>query len=182
MLRELVVAPVLEQARGLRAHLPLARRELAPGVHVLAHLVDDPGLVVLLLLGREPLAFVEDHLGLLRAALALLRPGNRSDERHAPALVEDAVGRLPVRVQLPVDGRVLVRRVQDGPFEERRHQRLAPDCKRQPPASLAVRRVDELRGEIGHRLDGNRDVLRTEFGHGPLAAFNRWVMARLHGG
>ena len=66
---ELVVPPVLEQAGGFRGDLPLARiGQGTPSVHVAAHLVDDGGGIVLLLLGREALALVEDHLVLLARA------------------------------------------------------------------------------------------------------------------
>ena len=59
---ELVMPPVLEQARRLRRDLPLVGiRQCPPLVHVLAHLVDDRGGVVLLLLRREALALVEDE-------------------------------------------------------------------------------------------------------------------------
>ena len=60
---EAVVAPVPEQARGLRGHPPLPRvRQPAPGADLAADAVDDPGvLLVLLLAGGEPLALVEDQ-------------------------------------------------------------------------------------------------------------------------
>ena len=38
---ELVVSPVLEESRRLRRHLPLAGRQVAPGVDLAADLVDD---------------------------------------------------------------------------------------------------------------------------------------------
>ena len=59
---EPVMSPMLEQARRLRGHPPVTRiRTLTPVVHLVTDAVDDLGvLFVLLLLGREALAFVED--------------------------------------------------------------------------------------------------------------------------
>ena len=48
---ELVMAPVLKKPRGLRRDLPLVGiGQGSPGVHVTAHLIDDRGGIVLLLL------------------------------------------------------------------------------------------------------------------------------------
>jgi len=55
-----VVPPVLEKAGGFRGDQPLVGvGQRPPGVHVAAHIVDKRGGVVLLLLCREPFAFVE---------------------------------------------------------------------------------------------------------------------------
>ena len=58
---ELVMAPVLKQAGRLRRDLPLIGiGQGPPCVHMTADLIDDRSGIVLLLLGRKPLAFVED--------------------------------------------------------------------------------------------------------------------------
>src|SRR4029079_18561542 len=79
-------------------------------------LVDDRGLGVLLLLGRDPLGLLEDDLSLLPGSL--LRPRNGRQERCAPSPVNDVVRRLPVVLQVPMLARVLVRRIEDRVFEE----------------------------------------------------------------
>ena len=116
---ELVMPPMLEQPGRLRRDLPLAGiGQGAPRVHVAAHLVDDRGRVVLLLLGREPLAFVEDDFLLRGDLLALLRLRDRRDELGPPAVFDDLLRRLPVLVQLPMPLRAFVGRVQDRVVEE----------------------------------------------------------------
>src|SRR5206468_3028356 len=92
---ELVVSPVLEQASGLGADVPLARvRQRPPLVHVAAYLVDHRGRVVLLLRGGEAFTFIEDELRLLR--LALLGLGDRGDEFGPAARFDDLLGWLAV--------------------------------------------------------------------------------------
>ena len=60
-----MVPPVLEQARGFRADLPLVGvRQGPPHIHVLTHFIDDGGRIVLLFLGGEAFPLVEDYLGL----------------------------------------------------------------------------------------------------------------------
>ena len=47
---ELMVTPMLKQARSLRRHLPLVRvRDVSPLVNELAHLIDNRRVVLLLL-------------------------------------------------------------------------------------------------------------------------------------
>ena len=118
---ELVMPPVLEQARRLRRDLPLVRvrQARATASTLLAHLVDDRRRVVLLRLGREPLALVENNSSCLRRALALLRLRDRRDELGAAAALDDLLRRLPVCVQLPVPRRALVGGVEDRVVEER---------------------------------------------------------------
>jgi hypothetical protein len=90
---ERVMAPVLQQPGGLRRHVPLARvGQLAPDIHALPQLIDDRRRVVLLLLGREPFALVEDNVALGRGPLPLFRLGDRRDEFGAAAPADD----LPV--------------------------------------------------------------------------------------
>ena len=98
---ELVMPPVLEEARRLRRHLPLVRiGQGTPRVHVAADLVDDRGRVVLLLLGRKPLAFVE-YESLLCRGLALLRLRDRRDE-FAPRRVSMICWWAARLVELPM--------------------------------------------------------------------------------
>ncbi len=116
---ERVAAPVLQQPRRLRRDQPLLRiAQAAPAVHVLADLVDDRGGVVLLLLGGEAVAAVQDQPALVRAPPPFLRLRHRGDQLRAAPQLEDAVGRLSVRVQFPMPGGMIVGRVQDRAVEE----------------------------------------------------------------
>ena len=116
---ELVVPPVVEQACGLRGDPPVGTGQPAPLVHAVAHALDHPHQLVLLpFVVRPPAGIIEAEIGLFRALLA--GGGDRRDEGHGTAAVDDAVGGLPVLVQLPVPRRVLVRRVQDRLFEKPR--------------------------------------------------------------
>ena len=85
---ELVMSPVLQQARGFGRYLPVRRRQAAPLVYVLAQLIDDRRRVILLLFRRKPFAFVEDHLLLFRGSLALapMLRGLRKVARVCPHL------------------------------------------------------------------------------------------------
>ena len=117
---ELVVPPVLEQPGGFRRHLPLVGiGQGPPRVHMSPDLVDDRGRVVLLLLGREALPFVEDKALSAPQLLALLRLRDRRDELGTAPGVDDLLGGLAGLVQLPVPRRVLVGGVQDRLVEER---------------------------------------------------------------
>ena len=123
---EPMAAPMLQQPRCLRRHLPRGRiGKLAPSIHALPHAADECGQVVLLSIGPKRLrSGIEDDL-LLLDTLLLLRPRDRRDEGDLTALGEDLVRRLAAGVKLPVAGRVLVGRVQDRLLEEgsRRHSR-----------------------------------------------------------
>ena len=114
---ELVVAPMLEQAGGLRGNPPPGARQPAPLVHAVAHALDHPHqLVLLTVLVRRGAGIVQAQLGLSRASLA--GGGNRRDERHGAPAVDDPVGGLAALVQFPVPRRVLVRRIQDRLLKE----------------------------------------------------------------
>ena len=89
---ELMVSPVLEQSSRLRRHLPLAGRQMAPGIDLAADLVDDGRQVVGLLLRRQAASLVEDQFLLLRASPPLLRLGDGGDELGSAAPLE----RFPV--------------------------------------------------------------------------------------
>jgi hypothetical protein len=111
---ERVVSPMLEQPCRLRRHLPLARIwQVAPVGDVLADFIDDRGRVVLLLGGRNILRTAQDHLLLVLRQAALLRLRHRRDELGAAPALDDAVGRLVVRVQLPMPARAGIGRIQD---------------------------------------------------------------------
>src|SRR5690606_4117488 len=116
---EAVVAPMLEKPRRLGGYTPLALGQAAPRVYRAADLIDDRRELVLLLLGRKALAFVEAQLRLRSSACPLFRLRDRRDERNLAALLDDPLGRLTVLVELPVAARVLVWRIQDGLVEER---------------------------------------------------------------
>jgi len=116
---ERIVAPVLEQARRLGRHAPQRRiLDGAPPVDALAQVVDDRRRVVLLSFRREAGAFVEDNRHLAGRRLALARLGNGRDELCPAATLDDLLRRLALLVEFPVAVRVVVRRVQDGLFEE----------------------------------------------------------------
>src|SRR5690242_419514 len=75
---ELMMAPMLEQARCFRRHAPLVGIwQPAPSVDVGPYLVDDRGGVIFLRLGRQPLAAVEDEAGLAWITAPPLRLRNR---------------------------------------------------------------------------------------------------------
>ena len=96
---EPMAAPMLQEPRRLRRHLPGAGiGKLAPPIHARADAADERGQVVLLRLGTECLrGLVEDDLGLPRATLLRLR--DRRDERDLASLVADLVRRLAARVE-----------------------------------------------------------------------------------
>src|SRR5687768_3391020 len=71
------------------------------------------GRVVLLFLGREPLALVEDDDLLLGRVLPLPRLRDRRDELGATATLDDPLCRLTMVIQLPMPRRVIVWRVKD---------------------------------------------------------------------
>jgi hypothetical protein len=75
-----------------------------------ADFIDDRGGVVLLLLGREPLAFVEDK-SCLCGSLALLRLWDRRDEFGTASIVDDLLRGLPRLIEFPAPPRVFVGRV-----------------------------------------------------------------------
>ena len=148
---EPVAAPVPQEPRGLGRHAPGVRiGKLPPAIHALADAADQRSQVVLLRLGFERLrGRVEDHLAL--DAFALLRLRDRRDELDLASLREDLVRRLTARVELPVAGRVLVRRVQDRLLEESGvHLASGRPTERQSPAlasgvPTAAPRLNELR-------------------------------------
>src|SRR5689334_12201775 len=101
---ELVVTPMLEETLGVGRNFPIVGvGEAAPLVNIVAKLVDDGrSRVVLLLLGREPFAFVKNYLLLLRRALAFSGLRNGCDELGAAATVDNPLRRLAVFIELPV--------------------------------------------------------------------------------
>ena len=125
---ELVVAPMMQQAGGLRRNPPPGTGQPAPLVHAVTHALDHPHqLVLLTVLVRRAAGIIHTQLALSRALLA--GGGNRRDERYGTPTVDYMVGGLPVLVQFPVPRRVLVRRIQDRLFEERlRHAVIVIPC------------------------------------------------------
>ena len=107
-----VAAPVPQQARRLGRHAPGALGQAPPAVDGLTHAVDEPGQVVLLVVGRDRLrGLVGDQPQLLLVALPGL--GDRRDVGRRSTAADDAVRGPVVLVELPVAPRVLVGRVQD---------------------------------------------------------------------
>ncbi len=112
-----VVAPVAQEARGLRRNPPRALGQSPPVVDGVADAGDERGQVVLLPAGPDRLrGLVGDQFQLPGAAFP--RGGDRRDVRRGPPRVDDAAGRPVALVQLPVAPRVLVGRVQDRPCVE----------------------------------------------------------------
>ena len=100
---ESVMPPVLEQSLRLGGDPPPVRVRLpAPFVNLATDAVDDFGvLCVLLLAGREALAFVEDQPLLFGLAATLLRLGDGRDELGAASALDDLLGRLAVVCRAP---------------------------------------------------------------------------------
>ena len=119
---ELVISPVLQQTCRLRRYPPLLLRQHPPLVDLIADTVDQCGVVVLLLFGRESLPLVEDNLLLSIPPLPRLR--NRCDELRPPSSLDNFLRRLARLVQLPVAGRVEVRRIENRLFEESVRHRI----------------------------------------------------------
>ena len=109
---ELVMPPVLEQAGRFRRDLPLVG--VGPGPpprHLASNLIDERGRVVLLFLGGEPFAFVEDDRLLRGGPLAFLRFGDGRDELRTAASLDDPLSRLAVIIEFPMAVGILVGRV-----------------------------------------------------------------------
>ena len=116
---ESVMTPVLQQAGSLRGDAPVGRIwDLAPTVHLVADTVDDRGVGVLLLLGRQPLALIKDEVRLFGLALLLPRGRDRSYELSRAAAINDLLRRLAARVELPMSSGVVVGRIQDRTFKK----------------------------------------------------------------
>ena len=117
---ELVMPPVLQQARGFWCDAPVVGAlDAAPLVHLLADGVDHGrGFFVFLGLGGKSGIVVEQKRGLCRLALALLGLGDGGDELCPTASLKNLLGRLALRIELPVTRRVVVGRIEDGVLEE----------------------------------------------------------------
>jgi len=86
---------------------------------VVAEFVDDGrGLLVLLLLGGEPLAFVENQVLLIALPFAFPWFRNGRDELGLAPGFDDLLRRLALVIKLPVALRVLIGRVENRPLEE----------------------------------------------------------------
>jgi len=94
--------------------VPVVRvRQATPLIDMASEFVDIRCRVVLLVVTRQPFAFVEHHLLLCRPASPFPRLWNRSNELRSAATLDDALRRLPVAVQLPMSFRTFIRRVED---------------------------------------------------------------------
>ncbi len=114
-----VAAPMFQEPSRFRRDEPLLRvTQVSPRLDVGPELVDDRGGVVLLLVRREVVAGVEGHRHLVRRFATLLGLRNRRDQLGPTPGLNEAVGRLPFSVKLPVPTRVAIRRIQDRPFEK----------------------------------------------------------------
>ena len=157
-----MMAPVLEQPGSLRGDAPITRIwQCTPAIHVDPELIDDRRRVILLVFRRQAPALIEDQFFLLSAAAFLgFRDGR--NERDRTTLLDDPVGRLARRVEFPVVGWVLVRRVEDWLLEEGNAHGRAP-CRlrvdRVKLVSLIVQRVP-ARGLLTHVVRQLHDFLR----------------------
>lgn len=123
---------MLKQPRSLRCNPPLSSRQLAPGIHLHANRIDDGGVVVLLFLSAEPLAFIKNQTLL---AFAFAGFGYGCDEVRPAATFNDFLCWLAFFVQLPVATGVLVGRVKDRLLEKEIGHPVAcycwfSDCRR----------------------------------------------------
>ena len=110
---------MLEKTCGFGGDLPLVWvRPAAPLIYMMAKLVDDRGLIVLLLFSGKPLAFVENDLLLIRLPLALPRPGNWRNELRAASRFDNPLRRLALVIKLPVADRFVIGRIENRPLEE----------------------------------------------------------------
>ncbi len=149
---ELVMPPVLKQAGRFRRDLPLAGvGQGAPRIHMAAHLVDDRGGIVLLLLGGEALAFVEDNLLLARELFRFFGLGMGVMNSARRRCLDDLLRGLPCLIQLPVPQRTFVGGVQDRVVEERvgHDQPHAIDDRPRHSCHLATRRGILGKGNAG---------------------------------
>ena len=114
-----VVAPVLQQPRGLGRDLPLiGGRQVSPRLHVGADFIDDGRRVVFLLFCRKTIAGSKHKFRLVPGLSAPLRFWNRRDQFRAAAKLGYPVGRLAIGVQLPMPAGIGVGRVEDRVVEE----------------------------------------------------------------
>ena len=99
---ESMVTPVMQLTGRLRRDPPLTKiREGPPAIDGVADTVDGLRQLVLLIFRCDlPRSLIQVQL--LLGAFALLRRGDRRDERDLAPPVEDAVGGLAVLVKLPV--------------------------------------------------------------------------------
>ena len=112
--------PVLQQPCRLGGHPPVCGvGDAAPLVYFGTHAVDERGDVVLLFLSREPLPLVEHQRRLPAGPFLLAWPGNGADEFRLAAIVDDALSRLPLLIQLPMTLRIRIRGIENGFFKER---------------------------------------------------------------
>ncbi|MNT69529.1 hypothetical protein D3C72_2078550 [compost metagenome] len=93
-------------------------RQVAPLVHFMTQLIDEGRGVVSMLVRRKTLSLVEHQSQLLGCGLDLLGFGNRRDVLGRASLLDDTLGGLSLRIEFPVTGWFLVRRVEDGLLEK----------------------------------------------------------------
>jgi hypothetical protein len=114
-----MVTPVLEQSSSFGSDLPRSRiGQTTPVIDVFADAIDGIGGRVLLVLGGEPLALVDDQFLLTGYFLLLFRLWNGRDEVNRTPGVNHPLGGLTLLVEFPMFRRVVVRRVEDGVLEE----------------------------------------------------------------
>ena len=114
-----VMAPMLEETGRLGGDPPMIRvRVLAPAIHLLAKGVDDGGVIVALILGTQPHAFIERYLALLARAALFLGFGDRGDELRATPGFKNPLSRLTGGVQFPMAPGAGIGGIENRPIKE----------------------------------------------------------------
>ena len=120
--RKLMSSPMLEKPRRYGRDAPRRFRKLPPRINGGADFVNLRSKVVILLLGRNVFAFVQNEFRLLRRRIrrslrVFARCRNRRDKFRPTARVFDDLRRLPV-LQFPMTGRALIRGIENRLFKK----------------------------------------------------------------
>lgn len=140
---EVVMAPVLEQARGLGRDVPFGLRRRAPGRHGVPDGVDELVRAIDGVVDDLLEKFLLDH-AVPGRAFAARRCDGRTVARFAPTLI-DLAGGLVVRVHFPVTARAFVGGIENGILEKRRCAHAAlfpfagPGFRYAPPRPSTIR-------------------------------------------
>lgn len=106
------MTPVLKQPGRFRCHMPLLWVGYhSPLIDLLPNGIDDSGMIVLLVVGREALHFIKDQLGLDGRTFAFPGFWYRCNELCFAARGNDVVRGLALVIELPMVTGIAVRRV-----------------------------------------------------------------------
>ena len=116
---------MLQQPLRLRRHTPTVRiRQLPPSIHQPTYLTHITRNVILLILRRKPLTIAKNQLFLLTPRTPTPRFRYRRYKLRLPPSFIDPLRRLPRVVKLPMQHRILIRRVQYRLFKKLIRHRL----------------------------------------------------------